>query len=131
MVTTMGEIKVCDADTLLHLCKQADKYEFNRRIDTEALAERINRDLISVMQVFIPYHRASFGPTIEPVWPDHHRVMVVTGLDNDETVELWLDVEASTWEQLMTSEELIKKMNDPIEMGIAYARAAANDDEYN
>lgn len=126
----IGEMRVCDASTLLLLCGNADKHEFNRRAVTEALAEDIDHNGINVLGVIIPYHRASFGPSVEPIWPDHHRCHVYAKVkDSDEPVAFYLDVAVKDFEQLMPYQTFVDKMNDPIEMGIAHARAAANAEE--
>lgn len=118
------EVRVCDVDTLLLLCRSAEKYEFNRQVHMGWLDGRIDKDKLVVLQMIIEYHRASFGPTQEPVWPDHHRCMVYAGSPNqEEPIEFQLDVEASKWSNLMTVDEFNEAVNDPIRMGVALARS--------
>jgi hypothetical protein len=124
-----NDIRVCDTPTLIRLAYNADKCEFNRRIDTEEFEKVANPNIINVLALILPYHRAGFGPSREPIWPDHHRCEVHTSVIQDgeeSTVVVYLDVAVKDWDDLMTLQQFEDKMNDPIEMGIAYARAAAN-----
>jgi len=120
--------RVCNSADLLYMATMADKYEFNRRVETERLVEDIDPDGFHVLECMLQYHRASFGPTPKgkPVWPDHHRCHVYCKVkDADEPVTFYLDVEAVFWDRLMTTEDFKAKMDDPIEMGIARARAVS------
>lgn len=120
------EPRVCNTETLLSLCALADKYEFNRRANTELLAKEIDPDGIHLLQCFIQYHRASIGPTVEPAWPDHHRCYVyckVTG--SDEPVNFWLDVPVQEFLLLHDAKWLEERMADPVAVAIASAAGAA------
>lgn len=126
-----GETRVCTAGDLLFMATMADKYEFNRRVETEKLVELIDHDGINMLTAWEMYHRASIGPTVEPRWPDHHRCKVLCQIkDREEPVVFYLDVEVTVWDRLKTLEQLQEAMDDPIEMGIASARAHADDEEY-
>lgn len=125
------ELRVCDAKTLLLLCSNAEKHQFNRQAVTELLAEEIDPTGINLVGVILPYHRASFGPSQEPIWPDHHRCEVYAKVkDKDDPVRFFLDVATKDFEALVTYASLKQKMEDPIEMGIATARALADEEEY-
>lgn len=125
------DARVCDADTLLRLCLNAEKYQFNRQAVTEILAEEIDRNGIHMVGIMVPYHRASFGPSQEPVWPDHHRCQVFAKVKGkDEPAEFFLDVAVKDFEALMPAQAFLSKMQNPIETGIADVRAAENDEEY-
>ena len=121
--------RVCTSQDLLYMAKMADKHDFNRRAVTEDLVERIDPNGIHIVQCLMQYHRASFGPTPKDKapWPDHHRCYIYCKIrDIDDPVNFFLDVEASFWDRLMTLEDFQAKMADPIEMGIARARALAS-----
>lgn len=123
--------KVCGTVELMAMCRLAEKHEFNRQVATEILAENIDPQGIHLLEVIVPYHRASFGPSKEPIWPDHHRCQVYCKVvDSDEPVRFFLDIAVQNWEQFMSAEEFVRRMNDPIEAGIAAARAAAEEEEY-
>ena len=120
--------RVCTSADLIYMATAADKYEFNRRVETERLVEEIDPDGISVLECMVMYHRASFGPSREPIWPDHHRCYVYCKVrDQDAPATFFLDVEVSFWERLKTVEELKAAMDDPIAMGIASAVAEARE----
>jgi hypothetical protein len=120
-------IKVCDSNTLLVLAAAADKYEFNRRVVTEELVKDIDPNGINIVSLVLPYHRASFGPTVEPRWPDHHRCEVyckVTG--KDDPVRFYLDIEAEKFNALADAKELNRRLEeDPFEKGFSAGIAAA------
>lgn len=123
------DTRVCDTQTLMRLCKLADRYEFNRRIDREMLEKDIDPLGVHLLECMMPYHRASFGPTREPVWPDHHRCYVYVKIkDYMEPVNVWLDVPASEFEKLRTAKALEDALNDPVTVAVAAARAAAEDE---
>jgi len=111
MTTSVAtNMRVCDTNTLIALCKLADQYEFNRRVDCEALEKDINPDGVHVLSMLIQYHRASFGPTRKPIWPDHHRCLVyclVTG--QDDPVTFFLDVPAAKWDVMLAPEEAMEE----------------------
>jgi hypothetical protein len=123
--------RVCSAKDLLYMATMADKYEFNRRVETERLVEDIDPDGFNILECMMPFHRASMGPTPKdaPLWPDHHRCYVYAKVkDQADPVNFWLDVEVSVWERLKTIEEFMSKAADPVEMGIARARALSEED---
>lgn len=124
------EPRACDADTLIALCRDAEKYEFNRQAITELLVNEIDPEGINILDCTLPYHRASMGPSREPIWPDHHRCQVLAKIkDKNEPAVFFLDVLADKYEALMTTKELERLMNDPIESGIADALSAAAKEE--
>lgn len=128
------EPRACDSKTLVRMAVLAEKQDFNRQVDIEELESIIDPDGIHIldanMPFGVPYHRASFGPSKEPIWPDHHRCYVLCKVsDQTEPMTFWLDIAATDYEAMMTVGRLKEKMDDPIEMGIAMAHAAAASEE--
>lgn len=130
----MSDVRACNTTTLLELCKAADDYEFNRRAETEKLGKVVDPDGLHVLSCDPPYglmyHKASFGPRKEPIWPDHHRCLVyVKAKDASEPIALYLDVEVNKYESLMTADQLLKRLDDPVANAIASARMASESEE--
>lgn len=125
----MFEERVCSTQTLLELCRAADKFEFNRRVDVEKLNKVIDPNGLHVLSceppMGMPYHRASMGPSREPIWPDHHRCYVYCKtMSSDDPAQFYLDVEASKYENMMTGEQAKALLDDPVANALAKALAA-------
>jgi hypothetical protein len=107
------ETRICNATTLLTLCRQAEKHDFNRQAATELLWTTIDADGVNMVEVMLPYHRASFGPSKEPRWPDHHRCRVYCKVTGKETPEVFfLDVAVSDFENMMPESVFLSLMED-------------------
>jgi hypothetical protein len=107
----MREQRVATTNMLFTIIEFENKYQFNRQHDPADLSEIVDTDGFHLLDIVVPYHRASFGPTREPVWPDHHRVLAYIKTPGTDVPITWqMDVADEVWNALPTVDMFMEIM---------------------
>lgn len=96
-------MKVISAKELEIVNNQSVNYKFNRTL-TQAFINQLDSEGLNVVNIVIWGHNMDFADIL------HHRCVVLAKVENSkEPVEVFLDIEARTYERLSTINDVIWK----------------------